>query len=89
MNSNTSRVCRAAQMLSAAAILVFAAAAVAGDGTGKQYRGRLGNNNKRVMVKDGKTLLWADGDPDKEEHQTNDDSRFHHPSPFPAAARLF
>jgi len=27
-----------------------------------EYRGLLGKNNKRVLVKDGKTLLWADGD---------------------------
>lgn len=44
----------------------LARSAQAGDEPTK-YRGLLGTNNKRVMVKDGKTLLWAGGDPDKPE----------------------
>jgi hypothetical protein len=43
--------------------LFFVAVAHAGDQPAK-YRGLLGKDDKRVIIKDGKTLLWAGGDPD-------------------------
>jgi len=41
-------------------------AMAAGDGERgeRHYRGRLGKNSPKVIERDGKTLLWASGDPD-------------------------
>lgn len=44
-------------------VLVAATAASAGDKSKHDYRGLLGKNSNKVIQKDGKTLLWAGGDP--------------------------
>ena len=64
MVSNTLMRGCAAALSSIIVLLTLAPTARAGDEP-KKYRGLLGANNKRVMVEDGKTLLWAGGDFDK------------------------
>ncbi len=64
MISNTlTRGCAAA-LSSIVVLLAVAPTARAGDDP-KKFRGLLGKNNKRVMIEDGKTLLWAGGAFDK------------------------
>jgi len=64
MDSNVFRRRRAVASASIVVSLALAPAAHSGDEPTK-YRGLLGKDDKRVMVKDGKTLLWAGGDPEK------------------------
>ncbi len=45
------------------AIMMVAPMASAGDTTKHDYRGLLGKNSNKVIHRDGKTLLWAGGDP--------------------------
>jgi len=54
----------AAVILTAA--LILTCRAHAGD-QATSYRGRLGKSSHKVIQRDGKTLLWADGDPDQPE----------------------
>lgn len=49
-----------------AAALILTCRADAGD-QANSYRGRLGKSSNKIIRQDGKTLLWADGDPDKPE----------------------
>lgn len=49
-----------------AVVLTSAWRADAGD-QAKSYRGRLGKGSNKIIQRDGKTLLWADGNPDEPE----------------------
>lgn len=69
------------------AAVLIAAPWVSAGGTGKKkFRGLLGKNSKKVIHKDGKTLLWAGGDRnDPEKAQWYDYTG----SPIPAAELQF
>ncbi len=51
----------------------------------KQFRGVIGADSKKVKVVDGKTLLWASGDPDSPDSQWYDFTG----SPIPAEKLQF